>query len=93
MYVPVEHADPEGEMEVYRVRRVCTEAYIGRVEEFVMDPDRDNITHLVVREGHMWDDALLPSESHRSPPSRTAPCAQVDKEAVANCPSAVSRSK
>jgi sporulation protein YlmC with PRC-barrel domain len=27
---------------------------VGRVDEFLIDPENDRITHLVLREGHLW---------------------------------------
>jgi hypothetical protein len=27
---------------------------VGRVDEFLIDPENDHITHLVMREGHLW---------------------------------------
>ncbi len=27
---------------------------VGRVDEFVVDPTNEHITHLVLREGHLW---------------------------------------
>ena len=56
MYVPVEHVQiPEGEMAIHRGAPVyASDGYIGRVEEFVVNPDSNGITHLIVREGHLW---------------------------------------
>jgi hypothetical protein len=28
---------------------------VGRVDEFLVDPTDERITHLVIREGHSWD--------------------------------------
>lgn len=54
--LPVKHrAIPDGELAVRRGARVkATDGYVGRVDEFLMDPQNDHITHLVLREGHLW---------------------------------------
>ena len=53
---PVEHQQiPGGELAVRRGTRVeATDGYIGKVDEFVVDPKNGEITHLVMREGHLW---------------------------------------
>jgi hypothetical protein len=53
---PVEHQQiPGGELALRRGTRVeATDGYIGKVDEFVVDPKDGNITHLVMREGHLW---------------------------------------
>ncbi len=54
---------PEGELAVRRGAHVeATDGAIGRVEEFVIDPATDQITHLIVREGHLWSqqDVTIP---------------------------------
>ncbi len=46
---------PEGEMAVRRGTRVeATDGYVGRVDELVVDSKNGHITHLVMREGHLW---------------------------------------
>ena len=46
---------PPGEMAVRRGAEVrATDGYVGRVDEFVIDPEDNHITHLVLREGHLW---------------------------------------
>jgi hypothetical protein len=53
---PVEHQQiPAGELSVRRGTRVeATDGYVGQVDEFVVDPGNGHITHLVMREGHLW---------------------------------------
>ncbi len=53
---PVEHRQiPGGELALRRGTRVeATDGYIGKVDEFVVDPKEGAITHLVMREGHLW---------------------------------------
>jgi hypothetical protein len=54
--VPVEIRQiPLGELSVRRGTRVeATDGYVGHVDEFVVDPENCYITHLVMREGHLW---------------------------------------
>ena len=56
MEIPVEHVQiPPGELAVTRGTRVeATDGYVGKVDEFVVNPDNGHITHLVMREGHLW---------------------------------------
>jgi len=63
---PHEYAEPEvlvvqhesiptGELAVRRGTRVeATDGHIGRVDEFLVNPVDERITHLVLREGHLW---------------------------------------
>jgi uncharacterized protein YrrD len=64
MQVPVEHLQiPPGELAVRRGTRVeATDGYVGRVDEFVVNPENSHITHLVMREGHLWGqkDVIIP---------------------------------
>jgi sporulation protein YlmC with PRC-barrel domain len=32
----------------------ATDGHVGRVDEFLIDPESEHITHLVMREGHLW---------------------------------------
>jgi len=54
--LPVRHKlTPAGELAVRHGARVeATDGRVGRVDEFLMDPQNDHITHLVLREGHLW---------------------------------------
>ncbi len=62
--MPVEHLQiPPGEMAVQRgTRGEATDGYVGRVDEFVVNPENGHITHLVMREGHLWGqkDVIIP---------------------------------
>jgi sporulation protein YlmC with PRC-barrel domain len=55
-YVPVEHKHiPPHERAVHRGTRVdATDGYVGRVDEFLVDPAGGHIAHLVLREGHLF---------------------------------------
>ena len=62
--VPIEHLQiPPGELAVARGARVeAMDGYIGKVDEFVINPDNGHITSLVLREGHLWGqrDVIIP---------------------------------
>jgi len=51
--VAVEHQQiPLGELALSRGTRVeATDGYVGKIDEFVVNPENDYITHLVMREG------------------------------------------
>lgn len=65
--VPVEELQiPAGESAVNRGTRVeAKDGYVGKIDEFVIDPKTDKITHLVLREGHLWGkrDVMIPVSS------------------------------
>jgi hypothetical protein len=54
--IPEEHERiPPGELAVRRgVRVEATDGHVGRVDEFLVDPESELITHLILREGHLW---------------------------------------
>jgi sporulation protein YlmC with PRC-barrel domain len=54
--VEVEHRRiPHGELAVRRGARVqATDGHVGQVDEFLVDPTDSQITHLILREGHLW---------------------------------------
>ena len=62
--VPVEHRQiPLGELAIRRGTRVeATDGYVGKVDEFVVNPKNGHITHVVMREGHLWGkkDVIVP---------------------------------
>jgi hypothetical protein len=46
---------PADELTIRRGARVeAVDGHIGRVDEFLINPGNDHITHLVMREGHLW---------------------------------------
>ncbi len=46
---------PSDELVIRRGARVeARDGHIGRVDEFLINPENDHITHLVLREGHLW---------------------------------------
>jgi uncharacterized protein YrrD len=54
--VSVEHESiPAGESAIRRGSRIeATDGHIGQVDEFLVNPVNERITHLVLREGHLW---------------------------------------
>lgn len=54
--MPVEHERiPAGEVAIHRGTPVrATDGEVGKVDEFLIDPENDTISHLVLREGHLW---------------------------------------
>lgn len=60
---------PPGELPVHPTPTVrATDGKIGRVDEFLIEPDSGHITHLVLREGHLWGkrDVMVPVSAIRS---------------------------
>lgn len=54
-YVHKSKQVPPGELALRRGARVeATDGHVGRVDEFVVDAGTGHITHLVLREGHLW---------------------------------------
>jgi hypothetical protein len=54
---------PPGELAVSRGAHIeATDGYVGKVDEFVVNPENGHITHLVMREGHLWGqkDVIIP---------------------------------
>lgn len=55
MYMQVEQI-PHDELAIHRGANVeASDGHIGRVDEFILNPSNNHITHLVLREGHIWD--------------------------------------
>lgn len=55
-YIPKSHKQiPLGELAIRRGARVIAQdGPVGRVDEFVVDHQNEHITHLIMREGHLW---------------------------------------
>jgi sporulation protein YlmC with PRC-barrel domain len=46
---------PPGELAVRRRAHVkAIDGRVGQVDEFLVDPVSEHITHLILREGHLW---------------------------------------
>jgi sporulation protein YlmC with PRC-barrel domain len=63
--IPVAHRRiPKGELAIERGSRVvATDGQVGEVDELLVDPQDEHITHLVLREGHLWGqrDVTIPA--------------------------------
>ncbi len=55
-YVPlVVERIPQGEIAINRGALIqATDGYVGRLSEFLVDPESGEITHLIRQEGHLW---------------------------------------
>jgi sporulation protein YlmC with PRC-barrel domain len=94
--ITLEHEHvPPGELAVRRGARVqATDGYVGRVDEFLVDPTNGHITHLIMREGHLWGqkDVTIPvSEIDRI--EEDTVCLKLDKRRIAALPAIPMRKK
>ena len=54
MYIDVEQV-PYGELGIHRGSHIeATDGHIGHIGEFIVNPENEHITHLVLCEGHLW---------------------------------------
>jgi sporulation protein YlmC with PRC-barrel domain len=55
-WIIVKHESiPPGEVAVRQGARVeATDGHVGRLDELLVDPGTEQVTHLVMREGHLW---------------------------------------
>lgn len=59
--VSKEERIPPGELAIHRGARVeASDGPIGQVDEFLVDPKDGKITHLILREGHLWGKKDVP---------------------------------
>ena len=82
-------AIPPGELAVHRGARVrATDGRIGQVGQFLVDPDSGNITHLCLREGHLWEgkQVCIPVSAIDSIREKVVHL-NIDKDTVAALPS------
>lgn len=56
-YLDIKHERiPVGRLAIHRGAEVeAVDGRIGKVDEFLLEPDSGHITHLIMREGHIWD--------------------------------------
>ena len=89
-YAPLpEHHIPAGERAVYRGMAVNTGKHkVGQVDELVVDPDGERVTHLIMRTGHLWGkkDVTIPVSAIDLVGEDTV-WLKIDKEAVGALPS------
>lgn len=51
---------PPGELGIHRAAEVyASDGKVGEVDEFLISPNDDKISHLVLREGHLWGQKLV----------------------------------
>jgi sporulation protein YlmC with PRC-barrel domain len=90
LFVPVHHKHiPLHELSVSRGDPVeAKDGHIGRVDEFLVDPTNGQITHLVLREGHLWGqrDVTIPVSEIDHIEQDTV-YLKLDKHAVGQLPS------
>ena len=80
---------PPGELAVRRGTRVrATDGWVGRVDEFIVEPESGNITHLVLREGHPWKEkeVTIPVSQIGRIEEKVV-YLKIDKKAIASMPS------
>jgi sporulation protein YlmC with PRC-barrel domain len=86
-YVNVQQT-PHNELAIHRGAHVeATDGRIGKVDEFIINSKNDHITHLVLREGHLWGqkDVMVPvSEIDRV--ESDVVYLKLNKDAVENLP-------
>ncbi len=89
MPMPFEHEHiPAGEVVIRRGTPVkATDGDVGKVDEFLVDPENDVITHLVLREGHMWGrkDVTIPVSEIKKI-AEEAVYLKLDKKAIETLP-------
>jgi sporulation protein YlmC with PRC-barrel domain len=92
--VQVEHERiPVGELAIRRGARVeATDGYIGHVDGFLVDQTSEHITHLVLREGHLWGqkDVSIPV-SYIDRIEEDVVYLKLDKQGIENLPAATAR--
>jgi sporulation protein YlmC with PRC-barrel domain len=88
-YVPENHEQiPIDELAIRRGARVeARDGQVGRVDEFIVDRQSEHITHLVMREGHLWGqrDVTIPV-SYIKRIDDDAVYLNIDKASVAELP-------
>ena len=90
VYEPMENRQiPTGELAVRRGTRVeATDGYVGRVDEFVINPRNGQITHMVMREGHLWGkkDVIIPLSAIGDNPRMDTVTLKIDKAQIESLP-------
>jgi len=89
MPMPLEHERiPAGEVAIRRGTPVkATDGQVGKVDEFLVDPENDVITHLILREGHLWGkkDVTIPVSEIKKI-AEEAVYLKLDKKAIETLP-------
>ena len=87
--IPMEHEHiPANEVVIRRGTPVeGMDGSVGKIDEFLIDPENDEISHLVMREGHLWGakDVTIPvSKIQRI--TDEAVYLKLDKQAISKLP-------
>jgi sporulation protein YlmC with PRC-barrel domain len=87
--ITIEHEQiPPNELAIHRGTPViATDGRVGQVDEFLVEPKNGQITHLMLREGHLWGkkDVSIPvSQIDRI--EKDDVYLKIDKQAVENLP-------
>lgn len=80
---------PPGELVVHHGAKVeATDGSIGKIDEFLINPENGHITHLVMREGHLWGqkDVTIPL-SAIGEAQKEKVILKIDKKQVESLPS------
>jgi sporulation protein YlmC with PRC-barrel domain len=89
MPMPFEHERiPTGEVAIRRGTPVkATDGDVGKVDEFLVDPKNNDISHLILREGHLWEkkDVTIPV-SNIDRITEEAVYLNLDKKAIESLP-------
>ena len=96
MPLPFEHENiPAWEVIIRRGTPVkATDGEVGKVDEFLINPENDVITHLILREGHLWGqkDVTIPvSEIEKI--TKEAVNLKLDKKTIESLPTIPVRRK
>lgn len=79
---------PAGEVEIRRGSKVyASDGKVGQVDEFLIDQENNDITHLIMREGHLWGkkDITIPVSEIKKI-DEDAVYLKLDKESIENLP-------
>jgi len=87
--IPFEHERiPIGEIAIRRGTHVqATDGDVGKVDEFLVNSENDFITHLILREGHLWGqkDITIPVSEIKKI-TENAVYLKLDKKAIGTLP-------
>jgi hypothetical protein len=87
--MPIEHQQiPPGELAVRRGARVeATDGMVSNVDEFLVNPNNDNVTHLVIGAGPLWGrrDVCIPVSAIREVRDNTV-FLRLDSQQVGSLP-------
>ena len=79
---------PVGELAVQRGTNIeATDGHVGKVDEFVINPANGLISHLVMREGHLWGkkDVMIPLSAMSETRDDTV-FLKIDKQEIESLP-------